>query len=125
MIYCKIPSEAILTTVTVQEVLDLASRVPSVKDALRFQLLEAPGAYRGKLRPILKADNIELTAGITTAIGRVAKLLGLTPFSPREQMYESLASAFLLAWAVASAAKRRVALRKLAPEVKSDDLPAA
>ncbi|KAK5136207.1 hypothetical protein LTR08_003814 [Meristemomyces frigidus] len=82
MIYNKIPSCAVIRTISVQEFLDFANQ-EAVERVLRLNILSMKGDYRKTIRPTLHADNITLTPAVITAVARTAKAFGLGTDSTR------------------------------------------
>lgn len=97
LIYHKIPKEAVICTLQLSELCDLADRIPAMHDILRFQILEAKGDYRAKLRSKLEGDNIQLSPGIVTALARIVNLC-LNHQSPVEQI-ANLVAEIVFGWA--------------------------
>ncbi|EMC95762.1 hypothetical protein BAUCODRAFT_24775 [Baudoinia panamericana UAMH 10762] len=77
-VYYRIPAEAVLSTITVDELADLCSRCPSV-NALGFAVLGASRDYRTKIRPQLQDAKVALTPKVVCAIAKIISTCGLRP----------------------------------------------
>ncbi|KAK5163118.1 uncharacterized protein LTR77_010902 [Saxophila tyrrhenica] len=78
MIYDRIPRNAVIKTVSVQDIYDLASRLPDVGATLRLnQIAKLNKGYLSQVLPALKAQNMKLTAPVIKSIARIAEFLGV------------------------------------------------
>lgn len=83
LVYHKIPRDAVIKTITVEDIQALASRLPSVGATLRLnQIAVFRKSYSNKILPELKAQNVKLTPTVVKSFAAIVKLLGMDHNSP-------------------------------------------
>lgn len=87
LVYAKIPSRAIISTISTKDLIDLASNHQGVGTLVRLNELGAVGkGYATTILPAFKAQKLALTSDTIKAIARLIKFFGLRTTTPVQQL---------------------------------------